>query len=208
MEETESVAKAQGFQARLLEGETKNYVQHYPLNQVKISGGNLSPNIKVHVGPNVTQIYYYLKSPSTFNALERMVSDLENAETILNYTIVFAPDETGRFGKDTIKPVMSWNMLKLQISLKDGFNKFLDEFERGWMRELEKCLLDVAHGQPFLAQRRLDDLLDELTRFYMEIVEMAREQGLPQVDKWDEDLKKILSDPLGSFGNIWGKTNL
>lgn len=208
VEETESNAKAQGFEARLLEGETKNYVQHYPLNQVKISGGNLSPNMKVHVGPNVTQIYYNIESPSTLETLEEMISDVESAERILNYTIVFAPGETTRFGKDTSKPVMSISTLKLQINLKDGFSKILDELERIYLCEIEKSLLEAMQGRPHFAQNRLKALIDEITRFYAEIVKMAREQGLPEADKWDEDFKKILSAPLGSLGLTGSRTNL
>ena len=69
VEETESNAKAQGFEARLYESVTKNFSHHFPMNQVEVSGGNLSPNIKVHVGPNVTQIYYSIDSPSTLDSL-------------------------------------------------------------------------------------------------------------------------------------------
>jgi hypothetical protein len=207
VQETENNSKAQGFESRLLEGETKNFSQHYPLNQVKISGGNLSPKIRVHVGPNVTQIYYSLENPSTFETLQRMVSDVENTERILNYTIVFAPDENARLGKDTGKPVMSTSMLKLQIHLKDVFKKFLDDLGQFCMREIAKSFLDIAQGKPFLAEKRLSTSLDELTRFYAEIVKIARDQGLSQADKWDEDLKKILSDPFGSLGNICSKTD-
>ena len=208
VEETESNAKAQGFEAKLYESMTKNFSHHFPMNQVEISGGNLSPNITVHVGPNVTQIYYSIESPSTLDTLERMISDVDSAERILNYTIVFAPGETTRFGKDTSKPVMSTSTLKLQINLKDGFSKILDEFERSYMCEIDKIFFDAVQGQPFLAQQRLKALLDNLTGFYAEIVKMARDQGLPEADRWEEELKKILSTPVGRLGNIWGRTDL
>lgn len=207
IEETECNAKAQGFETRLLEGETKNFRQHYPLNQVKISGGKLSPNLKVHVGPNVTQIYYYIEAPSTLEILKKMVSDVESAERILNYTVVFAPDETARFGKDESKPIMSTSMLTLQIGLGGIFNKILDELGRKYMCEIEKSLFDAVQGRPFLAEKRLTAMLDELTRFYREIVNIAREQGSPDADRWEEELDRILSAPLGSLGNILGKTD-
>jgi len=208
VEETEKNSKTQGFEVRLLEGETKNFVQHYPLNQVKISGGDLSPNIKVHVGPNVTQIYYSIESSLTLDYLERMVSDVESAERILNCVVVFAPDETARFGKETSKPVKSTSMLKLQINLKDGFSRILEEWQRSYMCEIDQILSIAFQGQPFLAQQRLNGLLNDLTSFYLEIVKMARDQGLPEADKWDEELKRLLSAPIGSLGNIWGRTNL
>lgn len=208
VEETESNAKKQGFEARLLEGESRTYHQHYPLNQVKISGGNLSPNMKVHVGPNVTQVYYYIESHPTLETLEKMVSDVEIAERILNYTIIFAPDEIARFGKATAKPVESVSMLKLQTNLRDGFNKTLDEFERIFMCEIDKILFDATQGRTLFAANRIKALLDELTRFYKEIVNLAREWGLSEAEKWDEDLKKILSAPLGSLGITGSRTNL
>lgn len=208
VEESEKNLKVQGFEARCLEGETKNFVQHYPLNQVIINGGNLSPNVSVHVGPNVTQIYYSIESPSTLDTLERMISDVESAERILNCTIVFAPEETARFGKDTSKPVLSTSTLKLQISLKDGFDKILNELERSYMCEIDKIYFDAFQGRPFLAQQRLKALLDNLNRFCAEIIKMARDQGLPETDKWEEMLKRVSSAPLGSLGNIWGKTDL
>ena len=133
---------------------------------------------------------------------------MESAERILNCTIVFAPDETTRFGKDTSKPVMSISTIKLQTNLKDGFNKILNELERSYMCEIDKIFFDAIQGRPFLAQQQLKALLDNLTGFYAEIVKMARDQGSPEADKWEEELKKILSAPLGSLGNIWGRTDL
>ena len=208
VEETASNAKTQGFEARLYESVTKNFSHHFPMNQVEISGGNLSPNIKVHVGPNVTQIYYSMDSPSTLDTLERIVSDVDSAERILNCTVIFAPEETARFGKDTSKPVMSISTLKLRSNLKDGFDKILNELERSYMCEIEKILYVAVQGQPFLAQRRLEDLLEHLKQFYSEIVKMAREQGFPEADKWEEELRKMLTAPVGGLGNTWSKTDL
>ena len=76
------------------------------------------------------------------------------------------------------------------------------------MCEIEKSLFDAVQGRPFLAEKRLTAMLDELTRFYREIVNIAREQGSPDADRWEEELDRILSAPLGSLGNILGKTDL
>ncbi len=199
VEETANKAKSLGFTTVWLYGESRTYHEEYPLNQVKIIGGTLSPNIRVHVSPHSTQIYYYIENFPGIEGVERLLAEKEDAERTLNCIVMFAPNETARFEPKTAKPVKSPSMLNLVIRTEEDYHATLDKIEQIIFGEINRAFADVSHGRMHFAIRRLDCLSNELVSFQTELIRMAKDWGRPEAERWEEDLKKMLGSPHGFF---------
>lgn len=183
VDETGNNALDKGLKTVWLEGQSRNYDQLYPLNQVKISGGNLSSKIKVHVGPSVTQIYYYPEGFLEMDGIEEMLGDKEEAERILNCVVVFASGETARFDIETATPVLSSSMLVLETKLKAKTQEALEGIQLFTLNQAAQAIMAVAQGDTFSASRCMNRLLSELTLIQDDLVAMAKKEGIAEAEE-------------------------
>ena len=198
VDETQRNATGMGFNAIFLEGQSRGYHQVYPLNQIKISGGTLCPNVKVHVGSKVTEIFYYAENFSGIDEIKRTLMDLDKAERDLNLIVKFVSDEANRFGKDTEIPVASTNMLNLRIYLRNNCDKAMDSVQQVVVEEIEKALADLAKGQLKCALLRLEPLIRGLDPLMLDLISYAKENNDPRVEEWEANRRKALS-AMNSF---------
>jgi len=198
VDETQRNAKGMGFNAIFLEGQSRTHHELYPLNQIKISGGTLCPDVKVHVGSKVTEIFYYAENFSGIDEIKRTLMDLDKAERTLNRIVSFASDEANRFGKDTEIPVASTSMLNLRIYLRNNCDKAMDSVQQVVVEEIEKAFADVAKGQLQCALLRLEPLIRVLEPLMLDLISYAKEDNDPRAEEWEAKLRKALS-AMNSF---------
>ena len=191
-EETGSQARSRGFSVVYLEGQSRTG-QLYPLNQVEIKGGDFDSDVRVVVGPRVTQIYFSIEEMPSMEGLEYILDNLDKVEQILNEVVIFAPNEIARFNMETKRPVMSIGMLKTQHMLKGEIHKVFDRFFELVLKEISQAHIFLAQGKIGYAMQRLDVFLSELVNFERGLIQMAKEQGLKEAEKWEEELNKSIS---------------
>ena len=195
LEDSKENAIKQGFDAFWLYG-TSTTCNEYPLNQLKIKGGALSSKIKVHVSPNATQLYYYIKGSIRMDDLEIILSEKENAERILNEIIIFEPDETKRFSVKTAKPVESLAMLKMEKRLHELFGQALDAYGDAAFEQGMKAFVTGVRGNLPLAAAQLRELLNEVTSAGRKFIDDAKKSGNPDAAKLEHDLNEALTTPI------------
>ena len=154
VEETIHRAEKRGFLCRLLEGQPKNkrgkngWGENYPLNQYEIKGGELPSNVKIHIAPKATQIFFFgseITKPSNFDVeeferfldcMEPIVYDLERTEKIMNEIAVFVTDEQNRFGLSTRMYTKVPGNYRLIQGLKDTYQQIFDELMNRYWTEI------------------------------------------------------------------------
>ena len=193
VKETEYLARSKGLSAYEYEGQSRTNEEPYPLNQIEIKGWDFNSNVKVTVSPTVTQIYFYIENMPEIEELENIVTNLGKVEQILNEVVVFAPDESTRFSMETEIPVMSISMLKTQCMLKEELNGIFERLYELVLREISHAHIFLAQGKMGYARKRLDVFLSELVNFQRGLIQMAKEQGLEEAEKWEEELNKSIS---------------
>lgn len=187
VEETGSQARSRGFSVIYLEGQSRTG-QLFPLNQVEIKGGDFDSDVRVIVGPQVTQIYFSIKEIPSMEGLGYILDNLEKVEQILNEVVIFAPNEIARFNMETRKPVMSIGMLKTQFKLNEEFHRVLEKVGGLVLREFAQAFVYVSQGKIGYALKRMDALSSELLNFQRDLIRMAKEQGIEEADKWESEL--------------------
>lgn len=223
VEETRRNALQRGFSCRCLEGQPKNkkgkngWGELYPLNQYEIKGGELPSNAKIHIAPKATQIFFFgneLPKPSGvdieefkrfLDGMEPLIDDLEKAERIMNDIAAFVPEEKHRFGPETRTYAKVPGMYRLTQGLKDVYQQILDDLTSKFWAEFEKACAEMFQGKAYLASRRLEALLKELTFFQRSLINLAREWKDPRAEQWEADLNNALMSPFGFFGYSIGK---
>lgn len=173
--DTVTNARNCGFLVEPFEGQPKNSLEPYPLNQIRISGGSLPNNVRIHVGPNVTQIYYQTEDSFELDRLEKIVSALVDTERTLNVTVVFASDEVRRFERETATPVFSIGMLKLQMAVNESIYGICGKMEQVALDELNSAFIDVAQGRIQLGNMKLQCLCNELESFQQNLIDLAKD---------------------------------
>ena len=195
LEDSKEEALKQGFDAFWLFGTSKTG-NEYPLNQLKIKGGALSPKIKVHVSPNATQLYYYIKGSVSMDDLEIILSEKEAAERILNEIIIFAPDETNQFSVKTAKPVESLAMLKMEKRLRELFNEALDAYGNAAFEQGMNAFLIGVRGNMPLAYAQIRDIIDNVARLGKKFIDEAKKSGNPDAARLEHDFNEALNAPV------------
>jgi len=190
VEETGSQARSRGFSVIYLEGQSRTG-QLYPLNQVEIKGGDFDSDVRVVVGPQVTQIYFSIKEIPSMEGLEYILDNLEKVEQILNEVVIFAPNEIARFNMETKRPVMSIGMLKTQYMLKEGVNRALGMFYELVLKEISYANISLAQGK-VLPLKRLDVILSELIKIQRGLIQRAKEQGNEKAEKYEHELNEMI----------------
>lgn len=217
VEGTKRNADNRGFSCRTLEGQPKNkrgkngWGELYPLNQYEITGGDFSPNSKIHIAPKTTQIFFFgneiqkpldadLKEFERFlDCMEPLLNDLEKTEKIMNDLAAFVPHEKNRFGLSTRINAKVPAMYRLIQDLKDTNQEVFDELMNRFWVEVEKAYADMFQGKAYLASKRLELLISELTFFQQHLINMAKEWKDPRAEQWESRLRKSLSFPIGFF---------
>lgn len=226
VEETKNKAEKRGFSCRLLEGQPKNkkgkdgWGEGYPLNQYEIAGGDFPSNIKIHLSHKTTQIFFFSNTEITapkgidlegfehfLDSMERLVTDLEKTERIMNELAAFVHNEKNRFGLDTRTNVKVPSMYRLIIESSKVSQKIQDALMKAFGDEFDKAFDDIVHGRVYFAKRRLDLLVREVASFQQHLIKLAKEWGNPEAEKWEADLKKALSYPYGSLGSVSDKSD-
>ena len=193
--DTKESADDKGLEAFWLYGTTKT-AREYPLGQIKIKGAELSPKIKIHVSPTSTQLYYYVKGQINMDDLQIILSEKENAEKILNETIIFAPDETKRFNVKNAKAVESFAMLKMEKRLNELFDQSLKAYGNAAFELGMDALLTGVKGNTPLAKAQLRDLIDEVASAGRRTIDEAKKSGHPDVAKLERDFNEVLTTPV------------
>lgn len=174
VEETGSQARNEGFSVIYLEGQSRTG-QSFPLNQVEIKDGDFDSDVKVVVGPQVTQIYFSIEEAPSTEDLEFILDNLDKVEQILNEVVIFTPDEIARFNMETRKPVMSIGMLKTQHMLKEEVNKAFEMLYQLILSEISYAHISLAQGKD-VSLKRLNAILSELIKTERGLIQMAKEQ--------------------------------
>ena len=195
LDDTKEKAIKQGFEAFWLYGTSKT-CNEYPLNQVKIKGGALSSKIQVHVSPNATQLYYYIKGSINLDDVEFILSEKEAAERILNEIIIFTSDETKRFSVKTAKPVESLAMLKLVRRLSELFNEAITTFASNAIQLGMNTLEAGLRGNMPLASTQIEELMDGMASLIRELIDEAKKSGDPTALKLEHDFNEMLTTPV------------
>ena len=174
VEETGSQAKRGGFSVIYLEGQSRTG-QAFPLNQVEIKDGDFDSDVKVVVGPQVTQIYFSIEEIPSMEGLGFVLDNLDKVEETLNEVVVFAPNEIERFNMESRRPVMSIGMLKTQHMLKEGINKAIEMLYELVLKEISYAHISLAQGKG-VSLKRLNTILGELIKTEQDLIQMAKEQ--------------------------------
>jgi len=193
VEQTGNHARSKGFSVRLFEGQSATYWQPYPLNQIEIKGGNLDPNVRVIVSSQVTQIYFSINDIPDIEELENIIGNLGEVEQILNEVVIFAPNETTRFSMETEIPVLSYSMLRTQQKLTVRFHEALEKLEGMVLNEIVQAFVSLTRGKIAYAWKRIEVFLHELVDLQRNLIQMAKEQGIKEAEKWKEELDKSIS---------------
>jgi hypothetical protein len=188
VEDTGQRANEQGFSVSLSEGQTTTG-NVYPLNQVKLWGGDFGSNVKVVVGPHVTQIYFSVIDVPSSEELETVLDNLDKIESILNEVVVFTPDETVRFSVKTRRPVMSISMLKTTKMLNGGFNDTIQKINELATKEFSKVIISLVQGK-IASLTKLNSIISMLIRVQRETIRLAKEQGNENAEKYERELDK------------------
>lgn len=190
VEETGSQARSRGFSVIYLEGQSRTG-QIYPLNQVEIKGGDFDSDVRVVVGPQVTQIYFSIKEIPSMEGLEYILDNLEKVEQILNEVVIFAPNEIARFNREIKRPVMSIGMLKAQYMVKEGVNRALGMFYELILKEISYANISLAQGK-IVPLKRLDVILSELIKIQRGLIQRAKEQGNEKAEKYEHEFNEMI----------------
>jgi hypothetical protein len=222
VEETRLKAEKHGFVCRLLEGQPKNkrgqngWGEGYPLNQYEIKGGELPSNVKIHIAPKVTQIFFFgseIPKPANvyveeferfLDYMEPFVNDLERTEKIMNEIAVFVPNEQNRFGLSTRIYAKVPGNYRLIQGLKDTYQQIIDELMNKYWAEIETAYAEMFQGKIYFASRRLNALLGEMNFFLQNLINMAKEWNDPRAEQWETELKKSMASPLRFFSDNHG----
>jgi len=192
VEETASHAKNKKFSTVYLEGQSRTG-HPFPLNQVEIKGGDLGSNVKVIVSPRVTQVYFFVNDISDMEELESIMGNLGEVEQILNEVVIFAPNETARFGIETEIPVMSYSMLKAQQKVLSKFHEAIDKLGELVLEEIVQAFIFLAKGKIGYGMKRIEVFLRELTKVQRNLIQWAKDQGIKEAEKWERELNEIIS---------------
>jgi CxxC motif-containing protein len=196
--DTKESADDKGLEAFWLYGTTKT-AREYPLGQIKIKGGELSPRIKIHISPTSTQLFYYVKGEINMSDLENILSEKEAAERILNDAVIFAPDETKHFSVKTAKPVESLAMLKMDKRLHELFDQALNAYGDAVIEQGMKALETGVKGNLPLASAQLRYLIDELALSGRKLIEDAKKSGNGNALQLERDFNEALTAPMGEL---------
>ena len=198
LEETKENATKKGFEAFWLFGTSKTG-NEFPLNQLKIKGGELSPKIRIQVSPNSTQLYYYVKGIISVDDLGTILSEKEDAERILNDLIIFMPDEISRFSLKTAVPVESLAMLKLEYRLKELSNENLETYRDIAFKQAIGDLITGVRGNIPQAKVSLENLIGSVSSFAKRLIHESKESGNPDAAILEHDLNEVLTAPIGEL---------
>ena len=193
VEDTRDFAMDKGLQVFELEGQSRRFLEPYPLNQIKIKGRALGSNVKVIVSPYTSQIYFSIEDAPGIDKLENLVENLWQVEQILNEVVVFVPDETVRFNMETRTPVMSIGMLKVQYMLKEKLNWAFEKLFELILTEISHAFILSARGKPDYAMKRMDALFGEFVNFQRNLIQMAKDQGIEEAEKCESELNEMIS---------------
>lgn len=190
VEQTGYNARKEGFSVYFPEGESRTG-QYYPLNQVEIKGGIFSPEVKVVVGPNATQIYFSVIDVPSMDQLENILDNLDQVEQILNQVVVFTPNEVARFSSQTKRPVMSITMLKTQHMLNEGFNETLGKVTELAIKDFSLSCISLAQGKN-VPPKQLDAILSGLIKIQRDLIQRAKEQDDENAEKYERELNEMI----------------
>jgi len=190
VEETANRARSKRFSVRHLEGQSRTG-HPYPLNQIEIKGGDLASNVRVVVSPHVTQVYFSIDDVPDMEELGNIVENLGKVEYILNEVVIFASNETARFSIETEIPVLSVSMLMTREKLVAERNKALDKLREIILNQISLSFVDFTHGKIAHAKMRIDALLNELISMQRGLIQMAKEQGIKEAEKWESELNEL-----------------
>ena len=192
VEETAYRMKEEGFVVIFLEGQSRTFGEPYPLNQIDIKSEIFGSNVKVKVGPNVTQVYFALNDEPTIDDLEEIVANLEKVENILNQNVKFSDNETSRYNEKTRKPVMSVTMLKMKKMLSDGFDDIIQAMSQLYFKEFSRSLMLLAQGK-IVPSDDLHCMFNEMVKTQRGLIQIFKEQGNDQLEKYERELDETVS---------------
>ena len=190
VEETAYKARSKGFSATFFEGQSRTG-EPYPLNQIEITGDDFGSDVRVIVGPQVTQVYFSISDIPSIDEVENILDNLDQVEQILNEVVIFAPNEMAKYDMETKRPVMSLPMLKIQNMLNKEVNRALDMLNELVFREISHANVSWAKGN-FVPPKRLESLLGGLIKIERGLIQRAKEAGSDKAEKYELQLNEMI----------------
>jgi hypothetical protein len=195
IEETVANAEKAGLKVVWQYGQSKTNNEEYSLNQFRLVGGCLNPNLKVQMYANYTEFFYNLEKIPNILEIQDSFRVIKDTEQYLNSIAVFAAGETRRYSEESQTPILSIGMLTLLNSIEKEWQEAVTDLQKECLMELNNILHDISLGNSSSAESRLNSVSFTLTTLLKSIFSELKDWKDPQYQEMEKQLKSIISDP-------------